>query len=457
MKGKLLLPKLIALALVCFTSCKQQSEMIYDTISVEAPFEMPDIKVFRLPDKSFNISSYGAISEADFDNTKAIAKAIEACHKAGGGKVVVPAGTWVTGPIHFKSNVNLHLEENAILNFTDNPQDYLPAVFTSWEGMECYNYSPLLYAYECENIAISGKGTLKPQMGTWKKWFARPEAHMNASKTLYTMSSTDVPVDERQMAEGENNFRPHLIHFNRCKNIVLEDFKIRESPFWTIHIYMSENGIARNLDVRAHGHNNDGIDLEMTRNFLVEDCIFDQGDDAVVIKSGRNQDAWRLNTPSENIVVRNCTVLKGHVLLGIGSEMSGGVRNVYMHDCKAPNDLHRLFFLKTNHRRGGYIENIYMDNIEAGSMLAVLEVDTDVLYQWRHSVPTYETSITDIKNISITNVSCKEANMIYDLKGDERKPIRDITMKNITVEKVNNEIGNVQNTENIIIENVKAL
>ena len=321
MKGKLLLPKLIALALVCFTSCKQQSEMIYDTISVEAPFEMPDIKVFRLPDKSFNISSYGAISEADFDNTKAIAKAIEACHKAGGGKVVVPAGTWVTGPIHFKSNVNLHLEENAILNFTDNPQDYLPAVFTSWEGMECYNYSPLLYAYECENIAISGKGTLKPQMGTWKKWFARPEAHMNASKTLYTMSSTDVPVDERQMAEGENNFRPHLIHFNRCKNIVLEDFKIRESPFWTIHIYMSENGIARNLDVRAHGHNNDGIDLEMTRNFLVEDCIFDQGDDAVVIKSGRNQDAWRLNTPSENIVVRNCTVLKGHVLLGIGSEI----------------------------------------------------------------------------------------------------------------------------------------
>ena len=195
----------------------------------------------------------------------------------------------------------------------------------------------------------------------------------------------------------------------------------------------------------------------MTRNFLVEDCIFDQGDDAVVIKSGRNQDAWRLNTPSENIVVRNCTVLKGHVLLGIGSEMSGGVRNVYMHDCKAPNDLHRLFFLKTNHRRCGYIENIYMDNIEAGSMLAVLEVDTDVLYQWRHSVPTYETSITDIKNISITNVSCKEANMIYDLKGDERKPIRDITMKNITVEKVNNEIGNVQNTENIIIENVKAL
>ena len=310
----------------------------------------------------------------------------------------------------FRSNVNLHLEENAILNFTDNPQDYLPAVFTSWEGMECYNYSPLLYAYECENIAISGKGTLKPQMGTWKKWFARPEAHMNASKTLYTMSSTDVPVDERQMAEGENNFRPHLIHFNRCKNIVLEDFKIRESPFWTIHIYMSENGIARNLDVRAHGHNNDGIDLEMTRNFLVEDCIFDQGDDAVVIKSGRNQDAWRLNTPSENIVVRNCTVLKGHVLLGIGSEMSGGVRNVYMHDCKAPNDLHRLFFLKTNHRRGGYIENIYMDNIEAGSMLAVLEVDTDVLYQWRHSVPTYETSITDIKNNSIPNSTCNAAN-----------------------------------------------
>ena len=156
------------------------------------------------------------------------------------------------------------------------------------------------------------------------------------------------------MAKGENNLRPHLIHFNRCKNVLLDQFKIRESPFWTIHLYMCDGGIVRNLDVYAHGHNNDGVDLEMSRNFLIEDCKFDQGDDAVVIKAGRNQDAWRLDTPCENIVIRNCDIIKGHTLLGIGSEMSGGIRNVYMHDCAAPDSVFRLFFAKTNHRRGRF-------------------------------------------------------------------------------------------------------
>lgn len=156
---------------------------------------------------------------------------------------------------------------------------------TSWEGLECYNYSPLIYAFECENVGISGKGTLAPVMGTWRTWFKRPEAHLNALRQLYSMGSTDVPVEQRQMARGENHLRPHLIHFNRCKNILLEDFHIRQSPFWTIHLYLCNSGVVRHLDVQAHGHNNDGIDLEMSRNFLIENCKFDQGDDAVVIKS----------------------------------------------------------------------------------------------------------------------------------------------------------------------------
>ena len=146
----------------------------------------------------------------------------------------------------------------------------------------------MIYAFECKNVAITGTGMLSPKMNCWKKWFARPKAHMDALRKLYTMASKDVPVEKRQMAVGENHLRPHLIHFNRCENVLLDSFKIRESPFWTIHMYMCNGGIVRNLDVKAHGHNNDGIDLEMTRNFLVEDCTFDQGDDAVVIKAGRN-------------------------------------------------------------------------------------------------------------------------------------------------------------------------
>ena len=441
-------------ALACLFLAACASVPTYESIQVEAPFPMDPIKIFVYPEKDFSITTYGAVEGGEVNNTQAIADAIDACHKAGGGRVVVPAGTWLTGPIHFKSNINLHLEENAVLRFTDNPADYLPAVMTSWEGMECYNYSPLLYAFECENIAITGQGMLHPKMDLWRVWFKRPAPHMEALKQLYTMASTDVPVEERQMAVGENNMRPHLIHFNRCKNVYLDSFKIRESPFWTVHLYMCDGGVVRNLDVKAHGHNNDGVDLEMSRNFLIENCTFDQGDDAVVIKAGRNRDAWRLNTPCENIVIRNCRILEGHTLLGIGSEMSGGVRNIYMTHCAAPNSVHRLFFLKTNHRRGGFIENIHMENVECGSTQRVMEIDTEVLYQWKDLVPTYEESITRIEGIYMNNVTCKTARAIYELKGDARLPVKNVEIKHVHVDEVTEFVESVSNVENVVTEHV---
>lgn len=446
----------ISFLLVCLaiTACQQQQEAPYEIITAEAPFPMDTIKVFIFPDKDFNIRDYGASENDSKKNTAAFAAAMEACNKAGGGRVVVPAGTWPTGPVHFRSHVNLHLQENAVLRFTDNPADYLPAVMTSWEGMECYNYSPLVYAFDCENVAITGKGSLEPVMDTWKIWFGRPKPHMDALAKLYTMASTDVPVEERQMAEGENHLRPHLIHFNRCRNVRLDGFKIRESPFWTIHLYMCDGGVVRNLDVRAHGHNNDGIDMEMSRNFLIEDCTFDQGDDAVVIKAGRNRDAWRLDTPCENIVIRNCNILAGHTLLGIGSELSGGIRNIYMHDCAAPQSVHRFFFIKTNHRRGGFVENIYMENVKSGETMRVLEIDTEVLYQWKDLVPTYEERLTRIGNIYLTNVTCESADAIYDLKGNEKLPIRGVAIKDVHVDKVKQFIKHLEYAEEVTETNV---
>lgn len=422
----------------------------YKTVRVKAPFRMEPIKEYIYPAQDFVITKYGAVKGGEINNTKAIAAAIDACSKAGGGRVVVPEGIWLTSAIHFKSNVNLYLAEGAVLSFTDDPADYLPAVMTSWEGMECYNYSPLLYAYECENVAITGQGTLSPKMDSWKVWFKRPQPHMEALKQLYTMASTDVPVEKRQMAVGENHLRPHLLHFNRCKNVLLDSFKIRQSPFWTIHLYMCDGGIVRNLDVKAHGHNNDGVDLEMSRNFLVENCVFDQGDDAVVIKAGRNRDAWRLNTPCENIVIRNCKILKGHTLLGIGSEISGGIRNIYMHDCSAPNSVMRLFFVKTNHRRGSFIENIHMENVDAGDVQRVLEIDTEVLYQWKDLVPTYEERITHINGIYMKNVTCKSADAIYELKGDAKLPLKNVEIKDVHVDKVKQFVKKVSNAENVV-------
>jgi len=362
---------------------------------------------------------------------------IDAVAAKGGGRVVVPAGEHFSdGPIRLRSNVELRLEEGAKLVFSDDPAKYLPAVPTSWEGVECLNYSPLVYAYGCTNVAITGKGTIAPKMKFWRKWFAREAGHRAATRKLYDWCSFLAPLEERDLTKlPESNVRPPLIQFNRCRGVRLEGFRIRESPFWTIHLFLCDGVVARGLDVYAHGHNNDGIDIEMTRNVLVENCRFDQGDDAIVIKSGRNQDAWRLATPSESIEVRNCTVVNGHVLLGIGSEMSGGVRNVYLHDCVLESEALRLFYVKTNERRGGFVEDIRMENVTAKKVrFGVMDVETDVLYQWR-SFPTHEVRVTPIKNLSMKDVTVEEAEWRVHILGDKRLPVDGVSLENVRIVK----------------------
>ena len=413
----------------------------------ESPYAFEPLKMYVFPQKDFPITRYGAKAGNVKATTAAFAKAMAACHKAGGGRVVVPAGEWLTGPIHFRSNCNLYLSEGARVVFDDDLQLYYPAVQASWEGAECMNISPLVYAFECENIAISGPGTLAPRMDFWRTWFKRPDSHIQATRQLYAMCSTQVPVQYRRMEAEGVEMRPHLIHFNRCTNVLFDGFKIRESPFWTIHTFMCRDVWAHDLDVYAHGHNNDGIDLEMTQHALVENCSFDQGDDAVVLKAGRNQDGWALDMPTQDIVVRNCNIIQGHCLLGIGSELSGGVRRVYMHDCRSTDQVYRLFYIKTNHRRGGVIEDITVENVSATRMYRVFEIDTDVLYQWRDIVPTFETRITKIRNIAIRNASAQHADAVYELRGDEREPMENITVENVHVDVLHqfeNSVANVR-------------
>lgn len=433
----------------------------YDTIKVAAPFPMPGIAIYHFQAKDFSIADYGAKQRgADTEdncvaaNMAAFNKAMAACNKAGGGRVVVPTGEWPSGPIHFKSNCNLYLSDGAKVCFSSNPQHYLPAVEVSWEGLECMNYSPLVYAYQCSNIAITGSGTLMPDMKTWKGWFSRPKAHMAALAQLYNWGTFDEPVANRQMATGNNHLRPHLIHFNQCTNVMLDGFKIRQSPFWTIHMYRCTGGVVRNLDVYAHGHNNDGIDIEMTRNFLIENCIFDQGDDAVVIKAGRNHDAWRIGQPTENIVIRNCHVRNGHVLLGCGSEISGGIRNVYMHDCAMEDKVLTLFYLKTNRRRGAFIDNIYMERVSANRMQRAFAIDTDVLYQWKDLVPTYKDSVTRISNIYMSDVKCHEADGVYQINGDKDLPVNNVNIENLHVDTVYKYTTKAVNVKGLKTDNV---
>lgn len=437
---------LTILLFLSLTGYTQSSLIKMNKISVEAPFEIPDILIPNFKElPKYIITDFGAEANDKEKNALAIEQAI-AKAAVRGGSVVIPPGEWHTKKIHLKSNVNLHIAEGATLLFSAEPKDYLPAVYSSWEGLECYNYSPLIYAFGLKNVALSGTGTIKAQLDVWRKWFPRPKPHMESIKNLYNWAQDELPVEKRNMVNDTSNLRPQFIQFNRCENVLIEDIKIRNSPFWTVHLYLSKNIVVRNIDIYAHGHNNDGIDPEMSQNILIENCVFDQGDDAIAIKSGRNPEGWRLQTPSKNIVIRNCTMKDGHQLLAIGSELSGGIENILVENCEAGPGakLMHLLFIKTNERMGGYVKNIYFKNIKAQDIQdGILGIDTDVLYQWRTLVSTRIKKTTPIENINLENIQAKKGKFISKINGNPESPAKNVMLKNVKLE--NNTQERIQN------------
>lgn len=415
-----------------------------EQVSIKAPFPMEPIAV---PDFTsaprFPITRFGARPADRRRNTRAIAHAIAAASKARGGRVVVPAGTWDVGGIRLLSHVDLHLEEGAMLLFSPDPADYLPPVSSSWEGVECMNYAPLIYAYDCENIAISGRGKVQARMDVWQQWAGRPKAHLDALIALYQMARAGVPTEQRDMTKGEAHLRPQFIQFNRCRHALIEDISIENSPFWTVHLYLSRDVVLRRANIRAWGHNNDGCDPEMSQNVLIEDCRFDQGDDAVSVKSGREDDAWRLASPARNIVVRRCHVRNGHQLMAIGSELSGGVENVWVDQCRVfqevrgetNSDFNNLLYIKTNERRGGFVRGIHMTNIAAGPIKGgVLSIETDVLYQWRTLLPTYQRRLTPIEGVHVSGIKVASAGFRVNIKAEREAPVRDVTLSDVAID-----------------------
>jgi unsaturated rhamnogalacturonyl hydrolase len=345
------------------------------------PAILARIKPPRFPARDFPITDYGARSGSD--STEAIRRAIEVCSKAGGGRVVVPAGTFLTGAIHLKSNVNLHVSAGATLKFSTDPAKYLPLVYTRFEGTELMNYSPLIYAFEQENIAVTGGGTLDGSASdeNWWKWARRgaggSEAPARADiRRLREMGARGVPVRERVFGP-DHYLRNSFIQPYRSRNILIEGVRIINSPFWEIHPVLSQNITVRKVNISTHGPNNDGCDPESSRDVLIEDCVFDTGDDCIAIKSGRDEDGRRVGVPSENIIVRNSTMKEGHGGVVIGSEISGNVRNVFIENCRmdSPN-LDRALRFKSNALRGGVLENVFMRNVQIGRVAeAVLTID----------------------------------------------------------------------------------
>ncbi|MBN2163040.1 MAG: glycoside hydrolase family 88 protein [Pontiellaceae bacterium] len=385
------------------------------------------------PDRDFPITDFGAKGNGDKDCTKAFHDAIDACHAAGGGRVVVPQGTYLTGAIHLKSNVNLYLEQGALISFFTNTEDYLPLVYTRFEGTECMNFSPLIYAFDQENIAITGQGTLDgngDNTNWWRwKWTARSDI-----QALGQMGDSGVPVKDRRFGHGYK-LRPVMIQPYQCKNILIEGVTIKNSPMWHINPVLSENITVRDVTIVGHGPNNDGCNPECCRNVLIEGCHFDTGDDCIAIKSGRNDDGRRVGVASENIIIRNCMMKDGHGGVVIGSEISGGARNIFAEDCimDSPN-LERGLRIKTNSRRGGVVENIFMRNVV---MREVGEAALRINYHYGEG--DNGTFPPTVRNVFMTNVRCFKSKYPWLIQGYEHNKISHVVLKGCTFENTQKE------------------
>jgi polygalacturonase len=409
----------------------------------DVPAILARIVAPKFPARDFTITdaTFGAVADGKTDATAAIRKAIEACHAAGGGRVVIPAGVFATGAIHLKSNVNLHVSEGATLAFSTDPKAYLPAVFTRWEGMECMGYSPFIYAFEQENIAITGKGTLDGRASNenWWSWKGgkedgwqpgMPRQH-EARKKLEQMTEAGAPVVERVFADG-SYLRPMFVQPYRCKNVLIEGVTVINSPMWELHPVLCTNVTVRGVTIRSHGPNNDGCNPESSRDVLIENCVFDTGDDCIAIKSGRNADGRRLATRSENLIIRNCKMIDGHGGVVIGSEISGGCRNVFVENCEMSSpELDRAIRFKTNSHRGGVIENIYIRNVRVGQVKQAV-ILADFFYE-EGDTGKYDPIL---RNVVVENLTSGKSPHALFLRGYARTPIGSIKLINCRFEGV---------------------
>jgi len=386
-------------------SWTNSSEPLQEIEALKAQIKAPEF-----PDRTFLLSDYGAVGDGTTKNTAAFKQAIEACHQAGGGRVVVPQGTFLTGAIYLKSNVNLHLADSATILFSRDSSDY-PIVFTRWEGMECMNYSAFIYAYGEENIAITGNGTLDGNANNdywwwWcgaKKfgWQERLGKQTPARNALHELMHEEVDPKTRVFGDG-HYLRPNFVQPYKCKNVWIADVKLINSPMWNLNPVLCENVLIEKVKVISHGPNNDGCDPEASKNVWIRDCYFDTGDDCIAIKSGRDEDGRNIGRPAENHIIENCIMRDGHGGVVIGSEIAGGARNIYAINCQmdSPN-LDRVLRIKTSSSRGGTIENVFMKDVLVG-------------------------------NFKEAAVHC---NMFYEQPGNYMPIIRNIWVENLKVEK----------------------
>jgi DNA sulfur modification protein DndE len=434
-----------------------------------APIELPTVQSPTFRKDTLTIGKFGAVADGLTLNTSAINKAIEQCNRAGGGVVLVPRGLWLTGPIVLKSNVNLYLAEGALLQFTDQRNVY-PLVNTTWEGEEAVRNQAPVSGTDLENIAITGKGILD---GAGDSWRAVKRSKLTDDQWKKLVASGGVVNDKKDMwypsaqsmkgsttttvkagqpmsyyEDIKDFLRPNMLSLTRCKRILLEGVTFQNSPAWCLHPLLCEHITLRGVTAKNpwHAQNGDGIDLESCRNGLIDDCTFDVGDDGICIKSGRDEQGRKRGVPTENIIVRNCRVYHAHGGFVIGSEMSGGVRNLYVSNCQFMGTDVGLRF-KSARGRGGVVENIVVDGIDMTN-IAGEAILFDMYYAAKDPVPQQGESnelpqipaqplseaTPQFRSFQIRNVTCKGAETGIMVRGLPEMAVKDVLIENAVLQ-----------------------
>jgi polygalacturonase len=436
------------------SSSSDQDDWLQAT-KIKRDTRLPDI-----PKNTFDLSDFSDLVEGQ-DWTKAFEASISACSKAGGGRVRIPRGLYLTGPIHLQSNLNLHLEKGAVIKFVSDPQRYLPAVFTRWEGVELMGYSPLIYARGQSNIAITGEGVIdggadKSTWWPWKGHHTRANWEINSAQTqqaardaLFRDAENGLPVENRIYAE--NAFlRPPLIQTYECQNVLVDGVTLKDSPFWLLHPVLCKNVTVSHVTFSSHGPNSDGCNPESCDHVVIHNCLFDTGDDCIAIKSGRNADGRRINTPSQNIVISDCKMKAGHGGVVIGSEISGGVNHVFVENCQMDSpDLERAIRIKTNSVRGGVIEHLRYRNITVGVVRSGIVIN---FFYEEGDAGDYDPLVRDIviSNLTIANVIKRP----FNIQGFPRQPIQDLHLANCKFINADHGDSIVQNVTNVSLDKV---
>ena len=495
-------PVILGMLCACqSTSTEQHNDTYIEDLYEALPFDMPVVQRPSFPDYQVDIRDFGAKADGETLNTEAINNAIKAVSEKGGGKVVIPEGLWLTGPVVLQNNVNLHVEKNALVLFSGDA-DLYPLVRTSFEGLDMLRCQSPVSAMNAENIAITGYGVLdgsgdswrpvkrnKMTDGQWKSllksggvvdesgkvWYPN-EGALKAS--ILTGSKEKREISDSEWEGMKRWLRPVLLSIVKSKRVLLEGVTFRNSPSWCLHPLSCEDLTLNGVKVFNpwYSQNGDALDVESCKNVVVTNSLFDAGDDAICIKSGKDADGRRRGEPCENVIVKDNTVLHGHGGFVVGSEMSGGVRNVYVADCTFIGTDVGLRF-KSTRGRGGVVENVYVDNINMINIPGDALI-ADLYYAVKDApgapVPAVTEETPSFKNIHISNISCKGAGRAMFLNGLPEMPIENfsvrnmritdaqkgafinkvagVTLENIEIETADNTYLQVENTTNITID-----